>query len=206
MTGNFNAGGQSILGNTTASANLKLESTSSNATKGFVNIQPNGGNVGIGTTTPAKPVDVYVAGSQEFFVGLQRCNRRGGFTSHGGIFDQLNDSTVYSPSGAPATAANQTIAVANMSGGFDGMIAQSAYAVANLANKPAARPTSRLVSVLNAFDFTPALVFGQSTGTAARRAIHYQSNDNVSIRTTTTPAGQSCSRQHWPQRDTLLER
>jgi hypothetical protein len=51
MTGNFNAGGNSILGNTTASANLTLESTS-NATKGYVNIQPNGGNVGITLSVP----------------------------------------------------------------------------------------------------------------------------------------------------------
>jgi hypothetical protein len=51
MTGDFNAGGNSILGNTSASANLKLESTS-NATKGYVLLQPNGGNVGIGTTNP----------------------------------------------------------------------------------------------------------------------------------------------------------
>jgi hypothetical protein len=57
MTGNFNAGGNSVLGNTTASANLTLESTS-DATKGYVNIQPNGGNVGIGTTTPAAKLDV----------------------------------------------------------------------------------------------------------------------------------------------------
>jgi hypothetical protein len=57
MTGNFNAGGNSVLGNTSASANLTLESTS-NVTKGYVNIQPNGGKVGIGTATPAATLDV----------------------------------------------------------------------------------------------------------------------------------------------------
>lgn len=62
MTGNFNAGGNSILGNTTASANLKLESTSS-ATKGFVLIQPNGGNVGIGTNNPSYVLTVKQASS-----------------------------------------------------------------------------------------------------------------------------------------------
>jgi hypothetical protein len=50
MTGNFNAGGNKVLGNTTASANLTLESTS-NATKGNVYINPNGGKIGIGTTS-----------------------------------------------------------------------------------------------------------------------------------------------------------
>jgi hypothetical protein len=57
MTGNFNAGGNEVLGNTTASANLILESTT-NATKGYLELQPNGGNVGIGTATPAAALDV----------------------------------------------------------------------------------------------------------------------------------------------------
>lgn len=51
MTGNLNTGGNSVIGNTTTSANLTLESTTS-ATKGFVLLQPNGGNVGIGTSNP----------------------------------------------------------------------------------------------------------------------------------------------------------
>ncbi len=57
MTGNFNAGGNSILGNTTPSANLKLESTS-DVTKGFVLLQPNGGNVGIGISTPSQRLHI----------------------------------------------------------------------------------------------------------------------------------------------------
>lgn len=57
MTGDFNAGGNRVLGNTTATANLELESTS-NATKGFVLLQKNGGNVGIGTNAPGTALDV----------------------------------------------------------------------------------------------------------------------------------------------------
>jgi trimeric autotransporter adhesin len=57
MTGNFNAGGNEVIGNTTASANLTLESTR-NTTKGYVSIQPNGGNVGIGTTSPVYKLTV----------------------------------------------------------------------------------------------------------------------------------------------------
>ncbi len=43
--------GQSFRGGTAASANLTLESTS-DSTKGYVLLQPNGGSVGIGTTAP----------------------------------------------------------------------------------------------------------------------------------------------------------
>jgi hypothetical protein len=46
------AGGQNLRGGTAASNNLILESTS-NVTKGFVILQPNGGNVGIGTSSPS---------------------------------------------------------------------------------------------------------------------------------------------------------
>jgi len=46
-----------ISGNSTASTNLTLDSTS-NATKGFVLINPTGGNVGIGTTNPTEQLHV----------------------------------------------------------------------------------------------------------------------------------------------------
>ena len=57
MTGSLKMGGNTINGNSTASGNLTLDSTS-NATKGFVNIAPSGGNVGIGTTSPAVAFEV----------------------------------------------------------------------------------------------------------------------------------------------------
>ncbi len=46
------SGGQTVYGGTAASNSLTLESTS-NATKGYVILQPNGGNVGIGTSSPS---------------------------------------------------------------------------------------------------------------------------------------------------------
>ncbi len=56
-TSNINAAGFTLFGNSTASGNLTLDSTS-NATKGFVLLNPSGGNVGIGTATPAQKLDV----------------------------------------------------------------------------------------------------------------------------------------------------
>lgn len=52
------SGGQSLNGGTAASENLILDSTA-HATKGNILLNPSGGNVGIGTTTPALPLTVY---------------------------------------------------------------------------------------------------------------------------------------------------
>jgi hypothetical protein len=51
------AGGQSLTGGTANSENLTLNSTSA-GTKGYVNLQTGGGNVGIGTTAPAALLDM----------------------------------------------------------------------------------------------------------------------------------------------------
>ncbi|MGE5086827.1 MAG: beta strand repeat-containing protein [Bacillota bacterium] len=50
-------GGQTLYGGTAASNNLTLDSTS-NGTKGSINLNPSGGNVGIGTTSPQSTLDV----------------------------------------------------------------------------------------------------------------------------------------------------
>ncbi len=55
------AGGQSLAGGTAASENLTLDSTA-HATKGKLVLAPNGGEVGIGTTSPQGKLEV-VAGS-----------------------------------------------------------------------------------------------------------------------------------------------
>jgi hypothetical protein len=85
MTGNFNAGGNKVLGNTTASANLTLESTS-DSTKGYVLVQPSGGNVGIGTATPLLPLHVY-----------------GGTLMEGGGVDADQTDLIFAAYGFPAS-------------------------------------------------------------------------------------------------------
>jgi hypothetical protein len=56
-TSAINAAGYTLNGNSTASGNLTLDSTS-HATKGYVLINPTGGNVGIGTTAPSGSLDI----------------------------------------------------------------------------------------------------------------------------------------------------
>jgi len=51
------AGGQTVYGGTAADDDLTLESTS-NATKGYLLLQPNGGNVGVGMDTPTEQLQI----------------------------------------------------------------------------------------------------------------------------------------------------
>jgi len=62
-TANENAAGYSLSGNTTNNGNLTLDSTSS-ATKGYTIINPTGGNVGIGNSTPAATLSLGTAGTR----------------------------------------------------------------------------------------------------------------------------------------------
>ena len=57
MTGALAMGGNTVNGSSTASGNLTLDSTS-NATKGYVLLNPTGGNVGIGTLAPAQSLEI----------------------------------------------------------------------------------------------------------------------------------------------------
>jgi len=65
------SGGQTLNGGAAANNNLTLDSTA-NATKGNIILAPSGGNVGIGTTSPAAKLDV--AGEIKFGNTSSTCN------------------------------------------------------------------------------------------------------------------------------------
>ncbi len=58
-----NAAGYTLQGNSTANGNMTIDSTSS-GTKGYVLLNPSGGNVGIGNSTPAATLSLGTAGTR----------------------------------------------------------------------------------------------------------------------------------------------
>ena len=108
---NGRSGGQTLIGGTAANDDLKLEGTSSaTRTTSYVVLQPNGGNVGIGTTSPTSILSVtdgaapYAAstgvvidtkravinGTDDARVGLRLSNNSNAFfIFYGGTSDRL---------------------------------------------------------------------------------------------------------------------
>ncbi len=62
-TANEVAAGFTLYGNSTASGNMTIDSTS-NATKGYIILQPSGGNVGIGNSAPTASLSLGTAGTR----------------------------------------------------------------------------------------------------------------------------------------------
>jgi hypothetical protein len=154
MTGNFNAGGNSVLGNTSASANLTLESTS-DATKGFVNIQPNGGNVGIGTTTPGYQLDLRLASPKS------QLHLSGTGADDGMYLMAYNASSAYVGTGVAYSGSNwiakaTTASLFEQSGGSTAI-----YADKGLTAGSPYTPTSKFHVDTNGASITDSLLVGE---------------------------------------------
>ena len=99
-------GGQNLRGGIAASQNLTLESTS-DTTKGFVNLQPNGGYVGIGTSAPG--AKLHVTGSvaaNNFYGGVGTTTSALSFASDDGFANAFQAWGTTSPN--PNTLILQT--------------------------------------------------------------------------------------------------
>jgi hypothetical protein len=71
---NINAAGYTLDGNSTSAGNLTLDSTS-NATKGYVLLNPTGSNVGIGTTVPGEKLSVGYGINNDVSIGTATNNK-----------------------------------------------------------------------------------------------------------------------------------
>lgn len=93
------AGGQILKGGTAASENLTLDSTS-NGTKGNVLISPTGGNVGIGTNSPAGKLHIRVLeDSAAPALYIQRANNSAGGAGNPEIGIQVDIPNTYNNAG-----------------------------------------------------------------------------------------------------------
>ena len=97
-------GGQNVRGGTAANDNLTLESTS-NATKGDVVIQPNGGNVGIETSSPEGKLDIRYnedTDVEKIFLFLEHLTMKSHYLSGNGQEMRINFDKSRGTSSSPA--------------------------------------------------------------------------------------------------------
>jgi len=99
-----------INGGSAANDDITIQGTTdSTRTTSYVNLQPNGGNVGIGTTTPTGSLDVRKSGDSLWLV--MRSDTLGAF-----LMGQRSEGTLASPSAV--TSAHSLINISG--GGYDG--------------------------------------------------------------------------------------
>ena len=76
------SGGQTLIGGTDANNDLVLEGTSdATRTTSYVVLQPNGGNVGIGTTSPGAKLSLDNAAATSDAFSINRTNNTAGFAN-----------------------------------------------------------------------------------------------------------------------------
>ena len=79
---NGRSGGQTLIGGTAANDDLTLEGTSNvTRTASYVVLQPNGGNVGIGTTSPGAKLSLDNAAATSDAFSINRTNNTAGFAN-----------------------------------------------------------------------------------------------------------------------------
>ena len=79
---NGRSGGQTLIGGTAANDDLTLEGTSNvTRTASYVELQPNGGNVGIGTTSPGAKLSLDNAAATSDAFSISRTNNTAGFAN-----------------------------------------------------------------------------------------------------------------------------
>ncbi|MDG0816078.1 tail fiber domain-containing protein [Bdellovibrio svalbardensis] len=163
------AGGQSINGGTAASNNLTLDSTA-NATKGYVLINPTGGNVGVGTATPAIKLDV--AGAVRVGTDATACAAgvAGAIRYNGGNVEYCNGTawTAFAASGAGITSFNgmtgntQTLAVPGTTGNAPNWSSASNIHTLNIPMANTGSVTAGLISKTEYDNFNTKLGTGST--------------------------------------------
>ncbi|MDG0815785.1 hypothetical protein [Bdellovibrio svalbardensis] len=186
------AGGQSLNGGTAASNNLTLDSTS-NATKGYVLLNPTGGNVGVGTATPAIKLDV--AGAVRVGTDATACAAgvAGAIRYNGGNVEYCNGAawTAFAASGAGITSLNgltgntQTFAIGT-SGNSPAFNSATTTHTLNIPMASVASVTAGLISKTDYDNFntklgTASTFSGDVSGTSSTMSVDKIKGKAVSV-------------------------
>lgn len=150
------SGGQTLSGGIAAGNTLVLDSTS-NAAKGFVLLNPSGGNVGIGTSTPVTKLDVN--GSVRVGGDISTCTSSlvGSIRYNSGSLDYCNGSTwvsVAASSGVISSLNGQSMAAQSLATSVGGTnIGFNSVSGVHTLNIPMASNTSVTAGLISKTDY-----------------------------------------------------